>query len=102
MSLVFAAAVGGCDGCDNPAFVLVCTAKIATQEGAFEGEAARNGEETEAQTKKRAVSNACTAYCGALDGADLGRCAPRCIVDIEAAKMGARVTCEHRQTTSAP
>ena len=80
----------------------ICTARIATQEGAFEGKAAREGEEAEAQTKKRALAQACAAYCGKLGGTTLERCQPRCLVDVQAAKVGARITCAVAPVGSAP
>jgi hypothetical protein len=94
--------VGGCDRGEKADPTPTCTAKIATQEGAFEGKAAKEGEETEAQTKKRAVAQACAAYCNARDGTPLEHCQPRCLVDIDAAKIGARIQCGASPAASPP
>lgn len=81
----------GCDREEKPT-PLTCTAKLAAQEGSFTGKAVAEEKESRDAVEKRAVKSACAAYCGA-QGGPLERCQPRCLVDIEAAKIGVRVSC---------
>lgn len=94
-------ALVGCDRCDPPADPGVsapaagpsCTAQIVTQEGSYRATAALGASENEAALRKRALTQACAAHCARLEGAKLESCQPRCLVDVDAKKIGARVTC---------
>ena len=89
-------------GCDADEPSPTCSATVAAQEGTFSATATGKKGESEKDLKKRTVAQACAAYCKAVDGGSRPGCAARCEVDIEAAKMGARVTCSPGGASSGP
>ncbi len=75
-----------------PAPAPSCSAEVVTDRGSFQATAQAEGDEAREKVRKRALESACAKSCeGAKDKADA--CRSRCLVDIDAAKVGARVKC---------
>lgn len=80
-------------GCQN---VIECSAEVTAGNGTFKGTA--KGEVKDSRPLRRqAVLNACMNMCKATLAAEKSSsfeaCAPRCMVDIEAGKVGAKIGC---------
>lgn len=86
-------ALGACKSDPKPtAPAPSCSAEVVTDRGSFSATANAEGEEARGAVRKRALERACAKSCGgAKDKADA--CRSRCMVDIDAAKVGARVKC---------
>ncbi len=85
VAVFFAAAL---DGCTKP---IACTAEVTEGSGSHRASARAAPGEAEKQLRRRVVLLACEKLCVAKD--EGAACAPRCAVDVEAGKVGARVQC---------
>ena len=88
--------LGGCKGeaTPTPGPAPSCQAEVVTEAGSFRATAKAEGTATaRTQVRERALEAACHESCKRTEKPDA--CRARCLVDIDAAKVGARVKC-HR------
>jgi hypothetical protein len=71
-----------------------CTAELTDGTATFKGTA--QGKKGQARLDREAVRDACRQKCAADKAEMLDACAARCTVDIDAQKLGARVSCTDR------
>ncbi len=79
----------GLSGCQK---LVECSAEVTSGTGIFKGKAKGKPEELK-PTRKKAVREACVQMCAADKAISIDACASRCVVDIEAGKVGAKIGC---------
>jgi hypothetical protein len=69
-----------------------CTTEVTAGEGTFK--AVARGEGEEGPVMKTALREACQKMCVGTKAPMLDACVSRCVVDVGAAKIGARTSCK--------
>jgi hypothetical protein len=69
-----------------------CTTEVTAGEGTFK--AVARGEGEEGPVMKAALREACQKMCVGTKAPMLDACVSRCVVDVGAAKIGARTSCK--------
>jgi len=84
LSLITLALVAGCKA------EVVCSSEITDGTGMWKGQA--SGRKPKIDVRREAVRDACAKLC-AEKGTPNDACTSRCAVDVDAAKIGAKIAC---------
>lgn len=76
-------------GCQK---LVECSADVTSGSGIYKGSAKGKADDTKL-TRKKAVRDACMQMCAAEKAVSIDACASRCVADIEAGKVGAKIGC---------